>query len=189
MATLGELAVTVGLVVTATATTIPEWQAGLDEFRVAGAARYLSSRLAETRMDAIQRSRQVALRFAGADAQYAFAVYEDGNGNGVLSADIQRGVDRVLRAPQRLADNFRNVEFGTRPALPPIEPGEAAPGGNPIKLGAGNSVSFNPLGGATSGTIYLTGRGNAQYAVRIFGATGKIRVYRFNWRSLKWTPL
>ena len=189
MATLGELAVTVGLVATATATTIPELQAGLDEFRVAGAARYLSSRLAETRMDAIQRSRHVALRFAPADAKYAFAVFEDGNGNGVLSADIQRGIDRVIRGPERLSDNFRNVEFGARPALPAIEPGDAAPGGDPIRLGAGNSVSFNPLGGATSGTIYLAGRRGAQYAVRVFGATGKIRVYRFNWRSSKWVPL
>jgi len=189
MATLGELAITVGLVATATATTIPDWRAGLDEFRVAGAARYLSSRLAETRMAAIQRSRHVALRFAGADGQYAFAAYEDGNGNGVLSADIQRGVDRLIHAPERLADHFRNVEFGTRPALPPIEAGEPLPGGDPIRLGAGNSVSFNPLGGATSGTIYLTGRGNTQYAVRVFGATGKVRVYRFDWRSLKWSPL
>lgn len=189
MATLGELAVTVGLIATATATTIPEMQAGLDEFRVAGAARYLSSRLAETRMDAIQRSRHVALRFAAADAQYAFTVYEDGNGNGVLGADIQRGVDRAIRRTERLSDNFRNVQFGTRPALPPIEPGDAAPGADPIRLGPGNSVSFNPLGGATSGTIYLAGRGAAQYAVRVFGATGKIRVYRFNWRSSKWIPL
>jgi len=189
MATLGELAVTVGLIGTATAATIPEFQTSLDDFRVAGAARYMSSRLAETRMDAIQRSRQVALRFIAVDTHDAFAVYEDGNGNGVLSADIQRGVDRVTRGPERLSDNFRNVEFGTRPALPPIEPGDSPPGADPIRLGAGNSVSFNPLGGATSGTIYLTGRGQAQYAVRVFGATGKIRLYRFNWRSAKWVPL
>jgi len=74
MATLGELVVTTGLTVTAMATAVPTLQAGLDDARVAGAARYLSSRLAESRMEAIQRSRRVAMRFADVDAQYAFTV-------------------------------------------------------------------------------------------------------------------
>jgi len=189
MATFAELTVTVGLIATATATTVPQLQASLDDERAAGAARYLSSRLVETRMDAIRRVRHVAMRFANAGAGYVFTLYEDGNGNGVLSTDIQRGIDRPIRSPERLSDNFRNVEFGTLPMLPAIEPGEAAPGADPIRLGNGNSVSFNPLGGATSGTVYLIGRNHSQYAVRVFGATGKIRVYRYNWRSSRWTPL
>lgn len=189
MATLGELAVTIGLVVTATATTLPAIDAGVDDARVAGAARYLSSRLVEARMDAVQRSHHVAMRFADAAAQYAFAIYEDGNGNGVRRQDIERGIDRAIRGPERLSDNFRNVEFGTHPLLPPIEAGDAPPGADPIRLGTGNSVSFNPLGMATSGTVYLTGRSHAQYAVRVFGITGKIRVYRYDWRAGKWTAL
>jgi hypothetical protein len=189
MATLGELVVTTGVVVAAMATAVPSLHAGLDHARVAGAARYLSSRLAESRMEAIKRSRRVAVRFADASAQYAFTVYEDGNGNGVLTSDIRRGVDRPIRGPERLSDNFRNVEFGVVAALPPIEPGDSPPGTDPIRLGSGNSVSFNALGQATSGTIYLAGRNRTQYAVRIFGASGKIRVYRYNWRGSTWTPL
>jgi len=188
MATLAELAVATGLIVTATAAAVPPLQAGLDDVRVAGAARYLSSRLAELRMDAIQQSRYVAMRFANANTRYTFTTYADGNGNGVLSADIQRGVDRAIRSPERLSDNFRDVEFGTRPGLPPIEPGDVAPGADPIRLGPANAVSFSPLGQATSGTIYLIGRSGTQYAVRVFGASGKIRVYRYNWRSTSWTP-
>src|SRR5437870_587237 len=108
MATMGELAVVLGLLATATATALPELQAGLDDARVAGAARYLSSRLAESRMDAIQRSREVAVRFTLSSGQYAYTAYVDGNGNGVLSRDIQRGVDRPFLGPERLSDNFRN---------------------------------------------------------------------------------
>lgn len=189
MATLGELVVTIGLIGTATAAAVPRLQARLDDARVAGAARYLSSRLAESRMEAIKRSRRVAMRFEDVDAQYAFTVYEDGNGNGVLLSDIRRGVDRPVRGPERLSDNFRNVEFGALPALPPIEPGDSPPGVDPIRLGPGRSVSFNPLGQATSGTVYLSGRNRTQYAVRVFGASGKIRVYRYNWRAATWTPL
>ncbi len=189
MATLGELAVTLGLIGTAAATTFPELRAGLDDARVAGAARYMSSRLAETRMDAVQRSRHVAMRFGDANAQYAFAIYEDGNGNGVLAADIQRGADPAIREPERLSDRFPGVAFGTQPGLPPIEPGEIAPGADPIRFGAGRSVSFNPIGGSTSGTVYLTGRNRTQYAIRVFGVTGRIRVYRYDWHTAKWVPV
>jgi len=189
MATLGELAVVMGLVATVTATALPQLQAGLDDARVAGAARYLSSRLAESRMAAIARSRQVALRFSVTNGKYSYAVYVDGNGNGVLTSDIQRGVDRLVRGPEKLSDNFRNVDFGTQPGLPAIDSGAAAPGSDPIRLGAGNSVSFSALGSATSGTIYLTGPSRAQYAVRVVGVTGKIRVYRYNRRSGKWIPM
>ncbi len=186
---MGELVVVLGLIATATATTLPELQAGLDDARVAGAARYLSSRLADARMDAVQRSREVALRFTLTNGHYTYTVYVDGNGNGVLSRDIQSGVDRPILGPERLSDNFRNVEFGASPGIPPIDPGTTAPGSDPIRLGTGNSASFNSLGSATSGTIYLTGRSRAQYAVRIFGVTGKIRTYRYDWRGAQWIPL
>jgi len=188
MATLGELVVVLGLVGTATATALPELLAGLDDARVAGAARYLSSRLAESRLDAISRSREVAIRFELARGRYSYTVYVDGNNNGVLTRDIQRGIDRPILGPERLSDSFRNVEFGTQPGLPAIDGGGAAPGADPIRLGAGNSCSFSPLGGATPGTIYVTGPSRAQYAVRVVGATGKIRVYRYNRSTGKWMP-
>jgi hypothetical protein len=189
MATLGELAVVLGLVVTASATAFPRLLAGLDDARVAGAARYLSSRLAESRLDAIARTREVAVRFAPANGTYEFTIYVDGNGNGVLTRDIERGIDKPVRGPEMLADNFRSVVFGTQPGLPAIDSGGAPPGSDPIRLGASNSVSFSALGSATSGTIYLTGPSGAQYAVRIFGVTGKIRVYRFSAGTGKWLPV
>jgi Tfp pilus assembly protein FimT len=188
MATMGELAVVLGLVATATATALPELQAGLDDARVAGAARYVSSRLVEARLDAISRAREVAIRFSIANGHYSYTVYVDGNHNGVLARDIQRGIDRPIRGPETLSANFRNAEFGVQPGLPAIDSGSEPPGNDPIRLGVSNSVSFGSLGTATSGTIYLTGRSRAQYAVRVFGATGKIRVYRFERRSGKWMP-
>ncbi len=180
--------VVLGLIATVTATALPEMQAGLDDARVAGAARYLSSRLADTRMNAVQRSVEVAIRFSLSNGRYSFAAYADGNGNGVTSRDISRGVDRQLLPAERLSDNFRNVDFGTQPGLPGIEPGDAPPGSDPIKLGTSNSASFSPLGSSSSGTVYVTGPSRAQYAVRVFGGTGKIRVYRFDRRAAKWFP-
>src|SRR5512140_819315 len=187
MATLAEVATVLGVFGTVAATTIP-MLTGLDEARVAGAARYMASRLAESRMDAVARPREVAIRFKSANGTYSFTVYVDGNRNGVLTRDIQRGIDRPTRGPEQISDNFSHVDFGVQPGTPGIEPGDASPGNDPIRLGNSNSVSFSSLGSATSGTIYLTGRGGAQYAVRIFGVTGKIRVYRFNRLTGKWLP-
>ena len=140
-------------------------------------------------MEAIQRSRHVALRFSTADARFAFAVYEDGNGNGVLSADIQRGVDRVIRGPERLSDNFRNVELGTRPALPPIEPRRFGTRRRSDQTGRRQLCQFQSAWRCDVRNHLSHRPGQAQYAVRVFGATGKIRIYRFNWRSAKWISL
>ena len=186
---MGELAVVLGLVATATATALPELLAGVDDARVAGAARYLSSRLVEARLDAISRSREVAMKFSPVNGTYRYTVYADGNHNGVLSRDILRGIDRAIRGPEQLSDNFRNVDFGAQPWLPAIDAGSDPPGSDPIRLGNSNSVSFSSIGTATPGTIYLTGRSRAQYAIRIVGGTGKIRVYRYERRTGKWMPL
>jgi type II secretory pathway pseudopilin PulG len=189
MATLGELAVVLGVLGTVTASAIPRLLTGLDDARAAGAARYMSSRLAQARMEAVARSREVAIRFTRFNGVYSFTVYEDGNDNGVLTRDVQRGIDRAIVGSETLPDNFRNVDFGVQPGLPAIEPGGAPPAGDPITLGAGNSVSFSRLGSATPGTIYLAGVSGAQYALRIVGVTGKIRLYRFNRSTWKWVPI
>ena len=39
-------------------------------------------------MDAIQRSHQVAMRFANTGTNYVFTIYEDGNSNGVATCDV-----------------------------------------------------------------------------------------------------
>ena len=140
-------------------------------------------------MEAIQRSTEVAMRFASISRGYTYAVYADGNHNGVLARDVQDVVDLPIRGEERLSNHFRNVEFGTLPGLPAIDAGGTAPGTDPIRCGTSNSLSFGPLGTSSSGTVYLLGRSRSQYAVRVFGGSGKIRVYRFDWRSNRWSPL
>jgi hypothetical protein len=140
-------------------------------------------------MAAIQRSTEVAMRFSVTANGYKYAVYADGNHNGVLARDVQDGIDRTLHAEESLANRFRNVEFGTLPGLPAIDAGGAPPGNDPVRCGSSNALSFGPLGTSSSGTVYLLGRSRTQYAVRVFGGSAKIRVYRFDWRSNRWSPL
>lgn len=181
------MAVVLGITGTISAIALPLLPS-LDDARVVGAARYMSSRLAQARLEAVAQSRIVSVRFTPTDSTYSFSLYVDGNRNGVLSRDIASGIDRRLTGPEKLSDNFRNVYFGAQFGVPSIDSG-VAPAGDPIRLGASNSASFNPLGTSTTGTIYITGTGGAQYAVRIIGATGKTRVYRFDKAAGKWFPL
>jgi type II secretory pathway pseudopilin PulG len=184
-----ELAVVVGLMVTATAAALPRMAAGLDETRVAGAARYLSARFYDARGQAVTRSAEVALRFTATNAGYIYAVYVDGNGNGVLARDIQRNIDRQLHSPEQLSSQFSGVDFGTLPGLPAIDAGSPPPGDDPIRFGASNMVSFSALGTSSSGTLYLKGHGNIQYAVRLVGGTARVRIFRFDARSRQWSLL
>ena len=73
-------------------------------------------------------------------------MYVDGNRNGVLTRDIQRGIDRLIAAVERLPDQFAGVEFGAIPGLPAVDPGGTAPGTDPIRLGSGNIASFSAHG-------------------------------------------
>jgi type II secretory pathway pseudopilin PulG len=181
-----ELVVVVGLMATATATALPRMLAGVDEARVAGAARYLAARFQDARIEAVTRSADVAIRFTATDAGYVYSVYVDGNGNGVLTRDVEHDVDHQLRAAEQLSSQFSGVDFGTLPGLPAIEAGSPAPGDDPIRFGASNMVSFSALGTSSSGTLYLRSRNNTQYAVRLVGATARVRVFRFDPRSRRW---
>jgi type II secretory pathway pseudopilin PulG len=185
---LVELMFVAGLIAIVSAMAVPQVAMGLDEFRTAGAARYIATRLQRTRMEALARSVDVAMQITQAPNGYAFAVYVDGNHNGVLAADIVGGADRRLGAVERLADHFAGVDFGVLPGLPPVDAGGTPPGTDPIRLGSSNFASFAAAGTATSGSVYVRGR-TAQYVVRIFGATGKTRVMRFHPRTKQWKPL
>ena len=102
-----ELMFVAALLVTTGAMAIPQVTTGLDEFRAAGAARYVSTRLQRTRMEALARSVDVAMQFTRSATGYAFAVYADGNHNGVLTTEIAGGVDAGSVSSSASAINSR----------------------------------------------------------------------------------
>ena len=187
--TLIELVFTLGLAATLSVAAGASAQAALEEYRAAGAVRYLSARLQQARMEAIVRGVHVAVRFDRRGSTFAYAVFVDRNRNGVLANDIQRGIDREIRPFEELADHFAGVAFGTLPALPSVESAGQAVGNDPIRTGPTDMVVFTPLGTATPGSLYVRGGSRTQFAVRIFGETGKTRILRFNTRSWEWTSL
>lgn len=184
-----ELTMVMALGVTLCAVALPDYLTALDDVRAIGATRHISGRFQRARMEAVMRSATVGIQFTQISGGYSYAVYLDGNGNGVLTRDIQRGVDRRIAAPERLPDQFAGVEFGAIAGLPPVDPGGTPPGTDPIRLGAGSFASFSAMGTSSSGTVYIRGRRDAQYAVRLFGETGKTRVLKFERGTRQWRPL
>jgi type II secretory pathway pseudopilin PulG len=182
-----ELVFVLGVAATLAAGAIPALLTGLDDVRSKGAARYVAARLQHTRVRALATSRDTALRITRDTSGFVVAAYEDGNRNGVLSADITSGTDRRVGPIERVPDQFPGVEFGALPGIPGAD-GSAPPGDDPIRLGSSDRVTFTPLGTATPGSLYLHGR-RSQFVVRIMGETGRTRILRYNAASQSWLPL
>jgi type II secretory pathway pseudopilin PulG len=152
------------------------------------AARFLAMQVRDARQEALQRSTTVGIRFEQSGERMQFRVYADGNRNGVRTRDIQDGIDMPLAAARSLDDDFRGVTFGIAQRLPPIETGgePVDVDGDPIRIGPSHILSFGPTGRGSSGTLYLRGRGGGQFAVRIFGPTGRVRLLQFRASDAQW---
>jgi hypothetical protein len=148
-----------------------------DHSRGYAAARYLAGRLGLARVQAVARGAAMGLRFDRESGAITFSVFQDGNGNGIRSADIASGVDRLVEPPTALARDFPGADIGLAPESPVSEP---------IQIGPTDLLTFTPTGTSTSGTIYISDRAGSQWAVRILGATGRTRVLRYDPRTRGW---
>ncbi len=158
---------------------VPQLRAGVADIRVLSAARYLAARMQSARTDAVSRGQAVALRVAVRGRDVYFAAYRDGNHNGVRSVDIAGAQDPLIEAEVSLGALFSTVRAG------------ASDGGEPPPVAGEHATlfSFSPAGTSSSGTVYLRGNGPAQYAVRILGVTGRVRVLRFSAAAGDWVEV
>jgi type II secretory pathway pseudopilin PulG len=183
-----EILFTVGLMSALGAAALPQLLAGIDDWRARSAARYVAGRLQQVRVDAVLRSANTAIQFTPAGQSYLFATYVDGDRDGVSSLDILAGVDTPTSGPDGLSIRFSGVDFGMSPGLPATD-GTSLGGQDPIRFGSSRLASFSPDGTATPGSVYIRGRGGAQYVVRVFGDTGKTQALRFDRARAAWVPL
>jgi prepilin-type N-terminal cleavage/methylation domain-containing protein len=180
-----ELMFSMAIVGTLAAMAVPQGLRALDEFRTRAAARYLAMLIVDARFRAIKSWKTTGLHFEPSLPDYRFASVEDGNGNGLRTAEIDRGVDRTVTDPQRLEAHFAGVGFGILDGVSDAD-GRPADGAEGVRLGASKILSLNADGTATSGTLYVHGRQRTQYAVRVLGVTGRVRVLRFDFVKGRW---
>jgi len=75
--------------------------------------------------------------------------------------------------------------FGILGGVPDAD-GRPAGGADGVRLGTSAILSMNGDGTATSGTLYVHGRQRTQYAVRVLGVTGRVRVLKFDFVTGRW---
>jgi prepilin-type N-terminal cleavage/methylation domain-containing protein len=184
--TLPELLVTLALLGVMAAFATPSVMAARDAARARSAADRLSSLLHLARFEAVKRHVNVALRFGTEASGNEYALYADGNGNGVRTADIDSGADPRIGPLERIEQECPGVRFAIDESVSSMD-GEAV-GTDPIRLGRSRMLSFTPIGTSSSGTVYLLGRGRRQFAVRVLGPTGRIRSLEYDFASASWQP-
>jgi type II secretory pathway pseudopilin PulG len=163
---------------------IPSAGEAIDAQRTAMAARYVAARLTDARNSAVNRSACVGLRFEADQGDYRFTAYADGNGNGIRSTDISMGIDVPTGPPERLRDKFPGVTTGLMNGYPDADR-VGSTGGDGVRLGPSRIATMSPDGTGTPGTIYLHGR-RSQFAVRILGTTGRVRVLQYRPAGNEW---
>ena len=139
---------------------------------------------------AISRDRNVGLKFRRNGDRWEWALYADGNGNGVRTAEIASGVDRYLGVsyPWTRNDVMPGIMTGTR-VPDPGSPGQYLDRiDDPIRFNASDICSFSGMGDSTPGSVYLWDAHDGMAVLRVFGATAKLRCLYYRRGERGWTP-
>lgn len=141
----------------------------------------------EARSRAIARGANTGVRFINIEGQWWLAIFDDGDGDGIRSEDILRGTDPVWSLPRRILPESDLARIGLLGETIKDPDGQKLqPSKSPVQFGKTQICSFSPKGESTPGTIYLTDRAGELYAVRVYGATAKMRVLRYDAGTRKW---
>lgn len=139
------------------------------------------------RMRAIVRGRNAGVKFVKAGSVWQFAVYDDGDRDGVRNEDIASGVDRLVEPPRVVLAEAPIVTIGLLNEIIKDPDGDPLPPGKgPVHFNKAAICSFSPLGESTPGTIYITNGIGDLWCVRIYGATAKMRTLRYDRGKKKW---
>jgi prepilin-type N-terminal cleavage/methylation domain-containing protein len=143
--------------------------------------------LREVRSRAIARGRHAGVKFVHSGNNWTYTLYDDGNGNGVANSDISKGVDRRYFGPAVTMPLYRTAAIALLPAAVRDPDGDALlPTDSALQFGRSTICSFSPLGSGTPGTIYISDGIDQLYAVRVFGASGRVHLLRYDSGRKKW---
>jgi len=185
--TLGEALCVVALIGMFAGISVPAFLSMGRRNAVRAAADELRGIVRSGRARAIARSRNIGIRFTRDGAEWQYATYEDGDGDGVRTDDIRKNVDRLLAGPLRLAQQQRLAKI----ALPPVtivdpDGAKLQPDAQPVQFGSSMICSLSPLGAATPGSVYLTDGAGGVWCLRVYGPTARVRLLRYDAQRRKW---
>lgn len=185
---LPELVVVLAILGLVFALSLPPFADFLAEEGLQAAAREVSAIFTAARGRAVFQGVDVGVKWTNVGGDLVLTVYQDGNGNGVLTADIKKGVDRLVAGPYWMHGKYPGITFSFVPGFNGLDPA-GAPIGNlsdPLRFGKSDICTFSPLGKASPGSVYLSNRKRRQAAVRVTPSNAKIQIFTWHGKSLKW---
>jgi Tfp pilus assembly protein FimT len=188
-AALIDIVFAVAVCATMGAVAVPVIGGTLERERIVVGARYLAGHLQRARLESLKRACAVAVRLELVGDRTQLRMFADGNGNGVLQRDIDRGFDVALTRLESLDDQVRDVSLRINQRVADVSSAATLEAGSdPLRIGNTALVTFSPFGSATNGTLYVAAPQGPQLAIRIFGATGRVRVLTFDAQTRQWHP-
>jgi type II secretory pathway pseudopilin PulG len=186
--TLAELAAVLCILGLMFAMSVPAISEILAEESLGAASREVAGILSSARARAVFQGAEVGVKWVANAGDLVLSVYQDGNGDGVTTADIKKGVDKLVAGPYWLGSRYPGVTFSFVPGMTGADPGDEPIGdlSDPIRFGKSNICSFSPVGHASPGTVYLSNRKSRQAAVRVSPATAKVQIWTWHGKKLKW---
>jgi len=182
--TIVELVAVVAVAVILASMTMPLSATVVDTGRVRAAAAFVASRFRLARIEAVNRVSNVGVVFDLVHGRWQIRACRDGTGNGLRRADIASGTDPCFDGPHEFSAMFPGVDIAVDPLLvgPAGEPGNP----DPVRFGTPDIASFSPTGSCTSGSLFLRSTKGQQFAVRVSGANGRLRVFRYDRTPRAW---
>lgn len=188
-AALIDIIAATALVVIVTAIAVPVVGGAMERERTTVGTQFLAGQLQRARLAALRRAVSVAVRIEIVDDRTSLRLFMDGNGNGVLQKDIDKGLDPPLSPLHWVDEQARDVSLRINQGiLDAGGSGTLEAGDDPLRIGSSALLTFSPLGSATSGTLYVAAQRGPQMAIRVFGATGRVRVLMFDAQTRQWHP-
>lgn len=184
---LSEVLIAIAIIGMIAAVAVPQTGTMLRRSALRAAAGELRAIFHLARSRAIARSANCGVKFFLAGGVWQYALYDDGDGDGVRNDDITAGIDTRFGEPRPALRESKAATIGLldRTILDP-DGERLPPASSPVRFNRSSICSFSPFGESTPGTIYLTDRVSELYAVRVYGNSAKIRTLRYDPESQKW---
>lgn len=186
--TLPEAVVSVAILGLLVAVVLPALDRMVRRAALRGAALTVIDVLRIAQEDARLLDRERGVKFDLVNGEWRYAVYEDGNRDGVRNKDIASGADRLIDGPRPLFPQHTWARVGLAPAVPDPDTGKPMPfGASAVQFNSSTICSFSVNGDGTPGSIYLTnGRGDEAAMVRSSGNGGALRILYYGLDGVGW---
>jgi prepilin-type N-terminal cleavage/methylation domain-containing protein len=186
--TLPEAMVTVAILGMLVAIVLPALDRMIRRAALRSAALTVFEKLRITQEDARLLATERGVKFDQVDGEWRYAVYEDGNGDGVRNKDIASGKDILIEGPRPIFPPKTFARIGLVPAIPDPDTGKPmSVGASAVQFNSSTICSFAVTGDGTPGSIYFTnGREDEAAMVRSSGNGGALRILYYGLDGVGW---